>query len=1051
CTGDTVNIKFLLSDLIKAKYKFLWDANPIIVSGGTSAEPRVLSSVDQSKFIFVNIDDNKGCVTRDSILIGSKGKPKLAYIFNNVCGSLSIKVKNTSDTLTDYLWNFGDGALSKEREPTHTYAKAGKYTVTLSTTLGCAPSLSKTFNIGDIICFDLTDSIIACIGSTVLINPKANPAYAYQWRPTNKLNDLSIPNPSFKVDSARTFIADISDVNTGIGLGKITIKVLTPAAELIRAYGDTLLVCTGDTVNIKFLLADLIKAKYKFSWDANPIIVSGGTSADPRVLSSVDQSIFIFVNIDDNKGCVTRDSILIVSKGKPKLAYTFINACGSLKISVKNQSDSLTSYLWDFGDGSNSTEKEPIHTYAKAGKYTVTLTTKEGCAPSLRKTFNIGDINCLNLTDTINACVGKLININRKVNPGYTYIWRPTNKLSDLNSPNPVFIVDSARTFIADFFDINTGIGLGFLTIVVRTPLVDQVSNIPDTIIACAGQPIALNPKANNALKYEWAPADGLDNPNSPNPIATVTKNSVFNVKITNPTDSCTTSDKVVVILPAKNAIDAIPDSLDACNGVPINLNPNGKTDPNLKYKWTPGNVLDDSTKFNPSATITKPTVFTVTVTDIRFQNCFVSKSIKVNIPIINEAAKIKDSITVCAGIPIALNPTGDPRFKFEWSPSTGLDNVNLANPTATVNQTTTYTVKITDIQRGNCTQTKQIKVKVSPAFTVTPAFRDTTSCTATSFKLRVSSNNSKVTFEWFAPNGTKISGTDTVTVSPVQKTIYKVTGTDENGCKRGDSVSVDPAKIIIDAQAGFGLLCSGDSIKLQVVGSNPGQELTYQWTPANLIISGANTANPTVKPTTKTSFIVHVSNKQGCSATDSVEINVSLYGNITASVNPTTITIGQSAQITSTNLAGYNYRWLPVDGLDNPNIPNPKATPKRTTTYTLTATNPDGCARIFSVTITVTIPECAEPFVFLPNAFSPNGDGKNDVLYLRSNIVDRMTLIIYDRWGEKVFETTNQSIGWDGTYKGKLLEPDVYGYFLTAICIDGKTFSKKGNVSILR
>lgn len=289
------------------------------------------------------------------------------------------------------------------------------------------------------------------------------------------------------------------------------------------------------------------------------------------------------------------------------------------------------------------------------------------------------------------------------------------------------------------------------------------------------------------------------------------------------------------------------------------------------------------------------------------------------------------------------------------------------------------------------------------------------------------------------------------MTVSPVQKTIYKVVGTDENGCKKTDSVSVDPAKINIDAQAGSGLLCSGDSMKLQVVGSNPGQELTYVWTPSNLILSGANTASPTVKPITKTTFTVRVSNKQGCTATDSVEINVSQYGNITASISPTTIIIGQSAQITSTNLAGYTYRWLPDDGLDNPNIPNPKATPKRTTTYTLTATNPEGCARTFSVTITVTIPECAEPFVFLPNAFSPNGDGKNDVLYLRSNIVDRMSLIIYDRWGEKVFETTNQSVGWDGTFKGKLLDPDVYGFYLTAICIDGKTFSKKGNVSILR
>ncbi|MEO5583599.1 MAG: PKD domain-containing protein, partial [Saprospiraceae bacterium] len=222
CVGDTIAIKFILQDTIKGKYNYIWDASPLIVGGKNTAEPIVFSSAAQSGYIYVTVDNKQGCTSRDSILIIFKVKPKLAYTFVNACGSLSIKVKNTSDTLTDYLWSFGDGSSSTEREPTHTYVKSGKYTVILSTTVGCAPSLSKTFNIGDIVCFDLTDSIVGCIGTTLMINPKANPAYAYQWRPTNKLNDLSIPNPSFKVDSARTFIADISDVNTGIGLGKIT-------------------------------------------------------------------------------------------------------------------------------------------------------------------------------------------------------------------------------------------------------------------------------------------------------------------------------------------------------------------------------------------------------------------------------------------------------------------------------------------------------------------------------------------------------------------------------------------------------------------------------------------------------------------------------------------------------------------------------------------------------------------------------------------------------------------------------------------------------------
>ena len=93
----------------------------------------------------------------------------------------------------------------------------------------------------------------------------------------------------------------------------------------------------------------------------------------------------------------------------------------------------------------------------------------------------------------------------------------------------------------------------------------------------------------------------------------------------------------------------------------------------------------------------------------------------------------------------------------------------------------------------------------------------------------------------------------------------------------------------------------------------------------------------------------------------------------------------------------------------------------------------------------------CQEPYVFFPRAFTPNDDGENDVLYVRGNYIETSYFVIYNRWGEKVFESNAKDIGWDGTFKNEQLPPDVYGYYLDVKCIDGSELVKKGNITLLR
>ena len=135
---------------------------------------------------------------------------------------------------------------------------------------------------------------------------------------------------------------------------------------------------------------------------------------------------------------------------------------------------------------------------------------------------------------------------------------------------------------------------------------------------------------------------------------------------------------------------------------------------------------------------------------------------------------------------------------------------------------------------------------------------------------------------------------------------------------------------------------------------------------------------------------------------------------------------------------------------MSNPHGQITQATPPETTTYTVSIT--DGiCVKSASVKVNVLEVVCDRTYVYVPNAFSPNGDTENDVLYVRSAIATEILFRIFDRWGEMVFETKDQNIGWDGTFRGKLLKPDTYDYYLEATCVQGEQKIIKGNVTLIR
>lgn len=171
----------------------------------------------------------------------------------------------------------------------------------------------------------------------------------------------------------------------------------------------------------------------------------------------------------------------------------------------------------------------------------------------------------------------------------------------------------------------------------------------------------------------------------------------------------------------------------------------------------------------------------------------------------------------------------------------------------------------------------------------------------------------------------------------------------------------------------------------------------------------------------------------------------------LTATADKDTLLSGEFTKIYALVDTTYKIQWSPVTGVEHPNAYTTMVTPKVTTTYTVTIVDSLGCSRTASITIYVISTDCSSDAVFVPNTFTPNGDGKNDVLYARSNSLTEIYFAVYNRWGELVFETSDLHKGWDGTYKGMKVDPAVFAWYIKGTCNTGTEFFKKGNVTVIK
>lgn len=496
-----------------------------------------------------------------------------------------------------------------------------------------------------------------------------------------------------------------------------------------------------------------------------------------------------------------------------------------------------------------------------------------------------------------------------------------------------------------------------------------------------------------------------------------------YTVTITD-ANGCSTTITITITQPnALSASTTFNNTTCGNNNGSATVTANGGTGP-YTYSWAPSGATSAGVSNLPAGT------YTVYVTDAN--NCSQTATVIIN-PSSGPTLNLLSQVNVlCNGDNTGsanMNASGGTGpYTYSWN--NGQTNANATGLTAN-----TYTCYVTDA--ANCTVQLTVTITQPAAISITTNSTQTT-CTGSTgtASANASGGTPGYTYSWSnAMTGQNISGLGAGT--------YTVYVTDANNCTQNQTVTVTSNNPVTLTATATPTACSSNTGTATANPANGTTPYTYSWsngqTTQTAIALGAGT------------YTVTVTDANGCSQTQTVNVVPSSGPAAAAAASFTTITLGGSSQLTAAG--GGTYSWYPSTGLSCVTCTNPVATPNQTTTYCVIVTDANGCTDSACVTITVDIPcGTVELTKLIPNAFSPNSDGQNEKLCVPNNLCIKSFIIrIYDRWGEKVFESDNISACWDGTVNGKPVNSAVFVYYFDAELTNGEKFSQKGNISLVK
>jgi gliding motility-associated-like protein len=458
-------------------------------------------------------------------------------------------------------------------------------------------------------------------------------------------------------------------------------------------------------------------------------------------------------------------------------------------------------------------------------------------------------------------------------------------------------------------------------------------------------------------------------------------------------------------------------------------------------WSWNFGDLLtqaDSSILKNPAYKYSDTGSKTVSLTVTSSKGC--TESITKTVAVTNKpllTLPFKDTL-ICSIDTLQLKAVGT--GNFAWKPANNIVNPNDANPLVYPKTSTTYTVTLTE---KGCVASDSIKVNVLSFISVN-AGADTGICSGDSVVLKPAS--AALQYQWTpASQLSGSSNSKNVVARPTTTTTYVVTA-NLGKCQAKDSIKIVVAPYPV-ANAGVDAgICFGDQV--QLAGNITGSSFT--WSPSNSLVN-AVTLTPIAKPSQTTAYVLTVTDTLGCLKAVYDTVIVKVVPKIKAFAgNDTSVVANQPLQLNATG--GSTYLWSPSTGMNNTFIANPVVLLGAfydSVLYKVRVGVAEGCYQEDEVKVKVFK---TGPDIFVPTAFTPNHDGKND--FFKPIAVGMKALSsfkVYNRWGQLVYSSAGIGMGWDGTLAGKEQSPGTYVFTADGVDYLGKPVFKKGTVILIR
>lgn len=556
-----------------------------------------------------------------------------------------------------------------------------------------------------------------CPGTTIQIGSTPISGFTYDWTPATGLSSSTVANPTATVTGTTPFEVVITETASGCkNRETVVVNVSAPVADA----GNDRAVCNGATVTLGSPAP--AGTNWTYSWEPSNAAWTNGTGptdAQPQVqfASSTPQSFIVTVT-DPLSGCIAKDTVVLsntVSTGE--YAGAALTTCQGEPAQLGRAAEPFAQYEWFMSDGvtpatglSSNTAANPTVLNPTATATYVVKVSYPGCSTPLtdQVTLTVNPVTGLELADQ-NVCpVGPIaIGYGAAGNPaapaGATYLWVPATGLSSATVANPTATVTTETIYSVT---VTLPSGCVFTDQVKVSP----PANAGSDATLCPGESAVIGTPGIAGATYSWTGASIVGAANVAQPTVKPTVTTTYTVSVT--LNGCTTTDQVTVTVNTPNNF-TITGNTAICEGGVATLSLAGTAPSNSTWQWSPvaGVTSPNATSTTIAATSTQTYRLTQTNTA---SGCSNYKEVVVVVNA-NTIAATTGDVALCenTSATLPLNVTSSGSYSYVWSPSVGLSNAFIANPTVTTGSPRTYTVTVTD-NASQCQLVKQVNVAIN-------------------------------------------------------------------------------------------------------------------------------------------------------------------------------------------------------------------------------------------------------------------------------------------------------------------------------------------------